>query len=169
MVDARCDAVGSEERPFWGSFQKGGGARNGAEPRSLKGGHARGALSSLLVSDALSSPPSSSLHGSCALVGSRSLPPRSFPRSWPGAACWWRRGREAPQCGLWWTCMSGRGVPERARRPRGRSEPGATTPTVVGGGTRRPLREVPSFLLFLYGCCGAVSVSRNCLSVCAVN
>ena len=54
MVDARCDAVGSEERPFLGSFQKGGGARNGterrAEPRSIKGGHARGAPSSLLGS-----------------------------------------------------------------------------------------------------------------------
>ena len=81
MVDARCDAVGSEERPFLGSFQKGGGARNGAErraePRSIKGGHARGAPSSpllfpLLVSDALSS-----LHGLCALLGSCSLPPRS--------------------------------------------------------------------------------------------
>ena len=53
MVDAWCDAVGSGERPFLGSFQKGGGARNGAElraePRSIKGGHAQGAPSSHLV------------------------------------------------------------------------------------------------------------------------
>ena len=35
---------------------------------------------------------------------------------------------------VWWTCASGRGVPERVRRPRGRPEPGATTLTVVGEG-----------------------------------
>ena len=66
LVDAWCDAVGSEERPFLGSFQKGGGARDGAErraePRSIKGGHARGAPSSLLGACSwLSSPPVCSL------------------------------------------------------------------------------------------------------------
>ena len=35
---------------------------------------------------------------------------------------------------VWWTCASERGVPERVRRPRERSGPGATTPTVMGEG-----------------------------------
>ena len=35
---------------------------------------------------------------------------------------------------VWWTCASERGVPERVRRPRERSGPGATTLTVVGEG-----------------------------------
>ena len=48
---------------------------------------------------------------------------------------------------VWWTCASGRGVPERVHRPRGRSEPGATTLTVVGEGLTGHKREVLSFLL----------------------
>ena len=40
----------------------------------------------------------------------------------------------AAEPAVWWTCASGRGVPERVRRPRGRPEPGATTLTVVGEG-----------------------------------
>ena len=145
MVDARCDAVGSEERPFLGSFQKGGGARNGAErraePRSIKGGHARGAPSSLPGSRAhlgacsllllflsrvhallFSSRMLSPLHGSSALLDSRSLPPRSFPRSWPGAACWWETRTGGAAGGLWWTCACGRG--ECRRRFTGRKKGG---------------------------------------------
>ena len=48
---------------------------------------------------------------------------------------------------VWWTYASGRGVPERVRRPRERSGPGATTLTVVGEGLTGHKREVPSFLL----------------------
>ena len=81
MVDARCNAVGSEERPFLGSFQKGGGARNRAErraePRSIKGGHARSLLSSVharsLVHALLLFSFSSSLLGLCSLLSSRWL------------------------------------------------------------------------------------------------
>jgi len=39
---------------------------------------------------------------------------------------------------VWRTCAFGRGVSERARRPREESGPGATTPTVVGGGLDGP-------------------------------
>ena len=57
--------VGSGERPFLGSFQKGGGARNGAEqraePRSIKDGHARGAPSSSWISLLLFASPVCSL------------------------------------------------------------------------------------------------------------
>ena len=56
---------------------------------------------------------------------------------------------------VWWTCACGRGVPERVRRPRAESGPGATTPTVVGERTRRSLREVPT--LFSGFCMDAVA------------
>ena len=139
-----------------GNASKGGGAANGAErraePRLTKGERTRGSLSLIVAHVGCSSRRKrhqlSLQKGSISLALSlkrlslspwvsfflvqRSLPPRSFPRSWPGAVCWWRRGREAPQCGLWWTCASGRGVPERVRRPRGRPEPGATKLTVGG-------------------------------------
>ena len=47
---------------------------------------------------------------------------------------------------VWWACASGRGVPERVRRPREKSGPGATTLTVVGEGLTGHKREVPTFL-----------------------
>ena len=185
MVDARCDAVGSEERPFLGSFQKGGGARNRAErraePRSIKGGHARGA----------SSLPSSSLPGSrahlgapflsrvhallsaplrssrlvCSLLSSRFMrsPWLALPSSSLVPALVARRGL------LVETQTGGaavRLVVDLRVRTRGAGE-GSPAAWEVGTrrdhangrgrGTRRPLREVPSFLFFLYGCCGAVS------------
>ena len=63
---------------------------------------------------------------------------------------------EAPV--LWRICAFGRGVPERARRPQEESGPGATTPTVVGGGLDGPKGSHHFLFGVLYGCCGAASL-----------
>ena len=56
---------------------------------------------------------------------------------------------------VWWTCASGRGVPERVRRPREESGAGATTPTDVGEGLDGPQGSHHFLFGVLYGGCGA--------------
>ena len=59
---------------------------------------------------------------------------------------------------VWWTCAPGRGVPERVRRPRERSEPGATTLTVGGGGLDGHQGKSLLFFGLLYVCLWRQSV-----------
>ena len=157
MVDAWCDAVGSEERPLFGKLlegrwsQKRGGAKGGA-PTYKGQTRARLALSpcgpsplSLSGPEALSAPPSRCSALSLSLSRSCACGPTS------GLLVETRtEGAAVPA--VWWTCASRRGVPERVRRPRGRPEPGATTLTVVGE-TRRPLKG-GLFFCFCVCVCG---------------
>ena len=166
MVDARCDAVGSEERPFSGSFSKGGGARNGverrAEPRSIKGGHTRGSPPSYWLSALVSStPPPPLLLGPCSPLSARypdSFSPRSFLRSWSGERpvggdADGRRSRAGCVVDLRVrTRGAGEGSPAAWEAGTRRDHADGR-----GRGTRRPLKG-GLFLLFLYACCGAVSL-----------
>ncbi len=149
MVDPRCDAVWDEERPLSGAFWKrleGGrgqktGRSNGAEPRSIKDGHARGAGVFLVVA-------------SCCFFFSWLGSSLSVLPSWSceGQLVETRTGGAAvPAVG--WTRASERGVPERVRRPREESGPGATTPEGLEerspSGTTRSGKSPP----FLWGLC----------------
>ena len=152
MEDGRREAVEVGARPpsraFWrrleGRWSKERGGATGRSPALQKGGQEEPLVVRVRV-----------LSYTRACLESESLFPE-FLSSWScarglaGGLSTEARTGDAAAPVVWWTCAPGRGVPERVRQPRGRSEPGATKLTV--GGERDSTatqREVLLFLIFV--------------------